>query len=145
MNFHGVNVAVLVNDKILLQHRDKKVGLFNSNKWAFPGGAREGNETDIECGIREIKEEFGINLNEQDLIWKHNFPSQKDSTQSGVFLVFKPNNFDVNEIQFKEGQAWEIINEEEFFNKKDLIPIAKYWYRTFLLNYQRSSNDTNNK
>ena len=45
MDFHGVKVAVLVGDKLLMHLRDDKPGLFNANMWDFPGGGREGNET----------------------------------------------------------------------------------------------------
>ena len=32
----------------------------NKGHWGFPKGHKEGNETDEECALRELKEESGI-------------------------------------------------------------------------------------
>ena len=70
MNFHGVKIAVLVDGKLLMHLRDNKPGLFNANMWDFPGGGREQNETPRECAIREVFEEFGINLESESIVWE---------------------------------------------------------------------------
>lgn len=35
--------------------------------WKLPGGRSEGNETPEECAVREIDQELGIELNQDDL------------------------------------------------------------------------------
>ncbi|MEZ4195210.1 MAG: NUDIX domain-containing protein [Candidatus Paceibacterota bacterium] len=70
MKFNGVKVAVLFGDKLVMQLRDDKPGLRFANMWDFPGGGREGEETPIECAIREIKEEFGILLKSESFVWQ---------------------------------------------------------------------------
>ena len=56
-----VTAAILVNnDRILIAQRrgtDKLAG-----KWEFPGGKIENNETPEQCLIREMKEEFDIDV-----------------------------------------------------------------------------------
>ena len=45
----------------------------DSNRWAFLGGGLFLTETLIECAIRETKEETGIELQEQDIVFKKLF------------------------------------------------------------------------
>lgn len=46
------------NNLILLAQRGKRDHIYG--KWEFPGGKVEDGETDQECLIRELYEEFGI-------------------------------------------------------------------------------------
>ena len=56
-----VTAAIIINnDRILIAQRlntDKLAG-----KWEFPGGKIEINETPVQCLIREMKEEFDIDV-----------------------------------------------------------------------------------
>ena len=45
-------------DSVLIAQRAKKDELYG--KWEFPGGKMEPGETEKECLIRELNEEFGI-------------------------------------------------------------------------------------
>lgn len=47
---------ILKDNQILLQRRK------DNNKWGFPGGLLELNETYLDAAIREIKEETGLNV-----------------------------------------------------------------------------------
>lgn len=51
--------AIIINDsKMVSMYRE-----FDDRKfYVFPGGGMEGNETEEECVIREVYEEFGINI-----------------------------------------------------------------------------------
>jgi 8-oxo-dGTP diphosphatase len=56
-----VTAAILIKDgKILIAKR--KADDRQANKWEFPGGTVEQNETPQECLKREMREEFGINV-----------------------------------------------------------------------------------
>ncbi len=57
-----VAVAVIINkdDEILISKRS--VAQHQGDKWEFPGGKVEDNETSQEALRREIKEELGIEL-----------------------------------------------------------------------------------
>jgi len=50
--------VITQNDKFLIAQRAKKDALYE--KWEFPGGKVENNESDHECLKRELMEEFGI-------------------------------------------------------------------------------------
>jgi 8-oxo-dGTP diphosphatase len=56
-----VTAAILIKDgKILIARRSAMDRL--SNKWEFPGGKVEGEETPEACLVRELMEELGIDV-----------------------------------------------------------------------------------
>lgn len=81
MEFNGTKVAILCGDKLVMSLRDNKPGLRFANMWDFPGGGREGKETPIECAIREIDEELGIQLTPAAFVWQKEYPAMHDPTQ----------------------------------------------------------------
>jgi ADP-ribose pyrophosphatase YjhB (NUDIX family) len=53
-----------------IEIKDKKIlstRTFGKDKYYIPGGKREGNETDSQALIREIKEELSVNLQPESL------------------------------------------------------------------------------
>jgi len=56
-----VTAAILIKDKKILIARRKATDN-QGGKWEFPGGKIKADETPRECLIREMKEEFGINV-----------------------------------------------------------------------------------
>ncbi len=132
MEFHGVKIAVLVNGKLLMHLRDNKPGLFMANMWDFPGGGREGDETPEECAIREIKEEFGIDLPLSAILWQGVYKAQKDPSHNAIFLVAELNNLDTNTVRLTEGQEWRLFEQEIFFAKGDVIDSLKVRFRDYL-------------
>lgn len=51
--------AIIISDeKIMVMYRELNDRVF----YAFPGGGMEGSESEEECVIREVNEEFGINV-----------------------------------------------------------------------------------
>ena len=61
-NHLGVVVLLRFRGKVLLEHRT------DSEVWAFIGGALELDETLKAGAVREVKEETGISLQEDDLV-----------------------------------------------------------------------------
>lgn len=56
-----VTAAILIKDKKILIAK-RKAGDRQANKWEFPGGTVEQDETPEACLKREIREEFGIKV-----------------------------------------------------------------------------------
>jgi 8-oxo-dGTP pyrophosphatase MutT (NUDIX family) len=52
-------------------------------KWGFPKGSREWNETKLDCMTRELKEETGLVLNEH----KHTIISCKNYFDSTIYFI----------------------------------------------------------
>lgn len=132
MDFHGVKVAILVDSKLLMHLRDNKPGLFNAGMWDFPGGGREGSESPEECVIREVKEEFGIDLLLDDFVWKKEFPAQKDPNQKAFFMVANLDRERIANIALHEGQKWDLLDQSGFFSREDVIAALKTRFREYL-------------
>src|SRR3989344_113324 len=56
-----VNAIILNSSKKKVLIIKRKGGI-HSNKWAFPGGIVEKNETSKQALAREVKEELGLNI-----------------------------------------------------------------------------------
>lgn len=80
----GVDVGVAVilqtaNQRVLLTRRAKQLRIF-PNVWVPPGGHIEADETLLEAGLRELKEETGLALEPQGLspkilgLWESVYP-----------------------------------------------------------------------
>jgi len=138
MTFHGVKVAVLVDDKLLVHLRDNKPGLFNANMWDFPGGGREGEESPEECAIREVQEEFGVTLRPEDIVWEKTYPAQKDPSQVAYFMVATLTMFDVGTVQLTEGQEWMLMEQDEFLERTDVVDALKGRFQDYLSSTQQS-------
>lgn len=57
--FVGVGVVIFRDDEVLLAERGKRP---SQNFWSIPGGAQELGETVEETGVREIREETGLEI-----------------------------------------------------------------------------------
>lgn len=77
-------------DKIaLLYWKDGKVlSTLSKGKDAyyFPGGKREGNETDIETLKREIKEELSVDLKDETIKYYGTFEAQAHGKAEGILV-----------------------------------------------------------
>lgn len=116
--FHG-NTEIL-----LIKH-------VNSGHWSFPKGHVEGDETEVETALREIKEETGI-----DVIIDPSFREtvsyypRKDTQKSVVYFVAKAKNFDfvpqeeeISQIKWVDiGHASTVLTYE---NDKTIVNKAK--------------------
>lgn len=131
MDFHGVKVALLIDDKLLLHLRDNTPGLFNANMWDFPGGGREGTESPIECAIREIDEELSILLTPESFMWERKYPAQKDPNQSAYFMVATLSANALPQIHLTEGQKWQLFTEEDFFADPQVIGALKERFKDY--------------
>ena len=56
-----VTAAILINDEKIIIAKRKSTGKL-PNKWEFPGGKIENDETPEQCLKRELKEEFDIDV-----------------------------------------------------------------------------------
>ena len=55
-------VAIIDDDKILMLKR------MDNGKWTMPGGTMELDESLIDCAIREVKEETGLDVQVKEVI-----------------------------------------------------------------------------
>ncbi len=127
-DFAGVKIALINNDELLMIQRDDKPGLRNAGLWDFPGGGRDGDETPLECIIRETQEELGIILQPEQILWQKVFPARHDDSKSAnaYFMVAKITDDEIEKIVFgDEGQGWKMMSIDEFFSSSEVVEALK--------------------
>lgn len=77
MKFSSCRGIIIRDNKLVVMQREKK----GRKYCTFPGGHVEKNETNEECVVRELMEEFGIVVKPKRLIYGF-----KGKTETQVFL-----------------------------------------------------------
>jgi ADP-ribose pyrophosphatase YjhB (NUDIX family) len=100
-----MNKAPRIISAIILM-RDNKVMLVkevledNKEHWIFPGGGVDFGETIEEAGIREIKEELGLNVKIKEFLgFKEIIRTQFNYHTLIFFLIAEPLNDDITKIE----------------------------------------------
>ena len=123
MDFTGCKIALICGDKLLTILRDDKENIPWPNMWELPGGGREGDESPFECVAREVHEELGIHLNEDCLLRSKVYPSMLYEGRQSVFMVGQLSQDQFDRIDFgDEGQAYKLMNIEEFLTSSQVVP-----------------------
>jgi 8-oxo-dGTP diphosphatase len=130
--FGGTKIALLCGDHAVVYLRDDKPGIPFPGMWDLPGGGREGNEGPIECGIREVSEEFGLTLNAADVVHVERCQSAKNGLDN-YFCAIEITNTDIGNIRFgDEGQRWEMMPISDFVNHEAAVPHLRNRLRALL-------------
>lgn len=105
---HGTNIIFLnEQNKILLQLRDDKPNIPFPNMWAIPGGHINKDETPLECILREIKEELGIEPRSVALFMDLERSYGREHT------YWTRANFRIEDIVLSEGQGVQWFSYDE--------------------------------
>jgi 8-oxo-dGTP diphosphatase len=129
--FNGVKGLVFFGGKILVYRRDT-----NTKNYPrcidLPGGGREGEETPFETFRREVVEEFGFTLSEEDITFSFEIPSFSEPGEKSYFIVTNPLSITGDDVVFgDEGEEWLLMSPDEFVARTDGIErlqkrVAKY-------------------
>ena len=132
INFIGVKIALINDDKLLMIQRDNKPSLRYAGLWDFPGGGREDNETPEECIIREVDEELGIKLSPQQITYRKVHSAMHDPSLNAYFMVAKITDKDIEGIIFgNEGRGWRMFGFDEFMNSNQVVGPLKGRLETY--------------
>ena len=107
----GSAVLIVKDDKILLGKRKKTP---NFGKWVLPGGKIEFGETHQEAGVREAKEELGLDISIEGLAGNGLYYLTHDETHRIIIYSYAKPLSDVI-------SASSDISEARFFTKEELI------------------------
>ena len=123
------------NDEFILQRREKKPRITNSNLITTFGGVKKDNESYKECAIRELQKKLNISVdsNQLEYLFKLSKPEENESWTICVFYLLK--NVQPEGLQIYEGQAIEVLKKDET-NIKDLSPICKTALKKYLEKYE---------
>jgi 8-oxo-dGTP diphosphatase len=121
VDFNGAKGLVFVGDKILVYRRDNKTS--NSPLCIdLPGGGREGDESPFDSFRREVKEEFGIDIEKDEIEFSCTIPSVMEPNKRSYFIVVKTLRSKPEDIVFgNEGTEWMLMTPEEFIKRADGI------------------------
>ena len=132
-DFTGSKIALICGDKLLTILRDDKPDIPWPNMWELPGGGREGDESPLECAAREVYEELGIHLTEDCLLWSKVYPSMLYEGRESIFMVGQLRQEQFDSITFgDEGQAYKLMNIEEFLTSSQVVPQLQGRLRDYL-------------
>jgi len=121
-------VAIINNDKILMLKRK------DNDKWTLPGGTMELNESLINCAVREVKEETGLEVQVTEVIGTYTDPDIRIEYSDGEvrreFTIVYSGTASNSEV---------IINDES--SAYAWIPIAEVEKYTMAKSQQERIND----
>lgn len=124
-DFTGCKLAYIVDNKLLVYLRDNVAHIPFPGMWDFPGGGRDGDETPEECVLRELREEFGIELDASRLVYKQRVMNHTNTGYS-FFFVAEGNAAEIKAIVFgSEGQYWQLMDIQEFLDHPLVSPVLK--------------------
>jgi 8-oxo-dGTP pyrophosphatase MutT (NUDIX family) len=120
----GVIFALVRDKKVLMQQRDKNSKTFPFY-WCIPGGSSDPGEIHEQTLLREVKEEYGIDLEPEQCFYLMDYNNGRANK------VFYCNISSDQEPVLNEGLAmkWMTIDEIEKldigFNQQGIIPVLK--------------------
>jgi len=110
----GVNVAIFKDGKVLLTRRE------DFRVWCLPGGAADENESIVQAGMREVREETGLEVRLTRLVGIYSRPGWSDGGSHIVVFTgevtggtLSPDPNEVVEIgYFDPGALPELLNDQ---------------------------------
>ena len=128
--------AILIDtfDRFLLQQRDDVPGVFQRGKIGLFGGHREGDETYLQCIVREIHEEVSYFLPPENFIRLTSYDGDDidvaGGTVRGEFFVAR--GVPVERLIVTEGSLLIVKPNELFLVEHQLSPSGKIGMKAFL-------------
>ena len=133
MQFGGAKVALFLGERLVTILRDDRPGLAYAGHWDLPGGGREGNETPFDCVARECREELGLRLGPEQVIWRRCFASAEAPGGQNWFFAARMAPAVRQRIRFgTEGQGWSLMTPEAFMAHPRAIPTFQHRLRLCL-------------
>lgn len=120
MEFSGAKLALFIGKDLLVIRRDDRPDIPWPDHWDLPGGGREGDETPIDCALRETFEEVGLRLSEADIVWSVSYPRPRGTVW--FFVSHQPSTVG-DDVRFgNEGRCWRLMPPEEYCAHPKAVP-----------------------
>ncbi len=119
VDLNGTKGLVFIGEKIIVYRRDTETTSFPL-QIDLPGGGRENNESPFETFKREVREEFGLTIEREDISYSKKYQSSLDPSKVAFFMATRPLNIEAKDISFgDEGLEFFLISPQDFVNLED--------------------------
>ncbi|MEM7319808.1 MAG: NUDIX hydrolase [Pseudomonadota bacterium] len=120
MEFAGAKLALFLGTDLLVIRRDNRPDIPFPDHLDLPGGGREADETPIECALRETREEVGLVLRPDEIVWTRTYDRENGSVW--FFVAHRPAEH-VQQVRFgSEGQGWSLMSARAFIDDPMTVP-----------------------
>ncbi|MFZ5956245.1 NUDIX hydrolase [Pseudomonas knackmussii] len=131
--FTGAKLALFHAGRLVVYRRDDKPEIPYPNCWDFPGGGREGDETPVECALRELEEEFAVRLDAGRIEWQRRYRATHGPAPWAWLLVARIDAAEFAAIRFgDEGQYWQLMDVDEYLDHDQAVPYLQERLRHYL-------------
>jgi 8-oxo-dGTP diphosphatase len=131
-NSIGAKGLLYIGDKLLLYRRDGNTTL-EPHKIDVPGGGPFEGESPFMNFAREVKEEFGLELQRQQIVYAKAYPHSQDTSRTGYFLVARLPDDAKDKVVFgDEGEKWFLLSIDEYLSAKDAWVLFQVRTRDYL-------------
>jgi len=121
IDFNGSKGFIFIGNKLLVYRRDANVTNFPL-MLDLPGGGKEGDETPFETFARETKEEFGIEIERENIVHSKAHQSIVEPWKQSYFIIVKlPASEEKNIVFGNEGTEFLLLGIDDYLNRKDII------------------------
>jgi 8-oxo-dGTP diphosphatase len=120
--------------KLLFQLRDNNPRIKNQNLWSLFGGGIKNNEMPIDAIIRELKEELGIKVKKEQLLFFMTFYGFKKNRYIYKLKLNKNLN-----LKLGEGASMDFFTQREMLFKKNVVNSLRFFLLVYpLLDFKNS-------
>jgi 8-oxo-dGTP diphosphatase len=127
--------AIIIDNfgRFLLQQRDDIVGILNPGKIGLFGGHREGDETYLECVVREIHEEIGYFIPARRFEHLGSLDGVDIDIEGGTFRgdLFIARDIPVDALVITEGSLLIVEPDEIMEIEPRLTPTARFALKAY--------------
>lgn len=121
--FSGTKIALVCETSLIAYLRDQKEGIPFPGMWDLPGGGREGDEDPIACALREVAEEFGLQIGSERVRKLTRYESSSPDGMDTYFCIAQVGLDEIELVQFgEEGQRWSLMAIDAFIAHENAIP-----------------------
>lgn len=113
MRVRGVNFLLVKPDNtVLVQLRDNRPDIESPGKWCFPGGALNAWELPKRAAVREVEEETGLKIREEDFFpfYELVYQMRGETYMNQLYFAFV---LQETQVRVKEGADMQWLTWEE--------------------------------
>ena len=136
----GAKIALFVGDELATLLRDDLPDLIWAGYWDLPGGGREGDETPLQCVLRELEEELCVALDPRLVQWGREYGNSGGGI-SWFFAAHAPASLEQQMQLGDEGQDWALMTVDAYLKHDRAIPQFKSRLQDYLAGVQSSAID----